>query len=118
MGETFMVEGGEGLKAAERANLELEGPGMSDLISSAWEHAGHSASSCTMALSSGLRSGRAPEKHVNDEELEISITSKKLYRKQSDTHVDSPGWSKPPETPRVSSLSSGSYSQLRPLTKK
>ena len=35
MGETFMVEGGEGLKAAERADLELEGPGMSDLISSA-----------------------------------------------------------------------------------
>ena len=35
MGETFMVEGGEGLKAAERADLELEGPGISDLISSA-----------------------------------------------------------------------------------
>ena len=35
MGETFMVEGGEGLKAAERADLELEGPGMSYLISSA-----------------------------------------------------------------------------------
>ena len=28
-----MVEGGEGLKAAERADLELEGLGMSDLIS-------------------------------------------------------------------------------------
>ena len=27
MGETFMVEGGEGLKAAELADLELEGPG-------------------------------------------------------------------------------------------
>ena len=35
MGETYMVEGGEGLKAAERANLELKGQGMSDLISSA-----------------------------------------------------------------------------------
>ena len=35
MGETFMVEGGEGLKAAERADLELEGPRISDLISSA-----------------------------------------------------------------------------------
>ena len=35
MGETFIVEGGEGLKTAERANLELEGPGISDLISSA-----------------------------------------------------------------------------------
>ena len=35
MGETFMVEGGEDLKAAERADLELEGPGISDLISSA-----------------------------------------------------------------------------------
>ena len=35
MGETFMVEGGEGLKAAKRADLELEGLGMSDLISSA-----------------------------------------------------------------------------------
>ena len=34
-GETFMVEGGEALKAAERADLELEGPGRSDLISSA-----------------------------------------------------------------------------------
>ena len=34
MGETFMVEGGEGLKAAEWADLELKGPGMSDLISS------------------------------------------------------------------------------------
>ena len=27
-----MVEGGEGLKVAERADFELEGPGMSDLI--------------------------------------------------------------------------------------
>ena len=35
MGETFIVEGGEGLKAAERADLELKGSGMSDLISSA-----------------------------------------------------------------------------------
>ena len=35
MGETFMVEGGEGLKAAERDDPELEGPGISDLISSA-----------------------------------------------------------------------------------
>ena len=35
MGETFMVEEGEGLKVAERADLELEGAGMSDLISSA-----------------------------------------------------------------------------------
>ena len=52
-----------------------------------------------MALSSGLRSGQAPERHVDDEELEISITSQKSYRKQSDTHVDSPGWSKPPERP-------------------
>ena len=30
-----MVEGGEDLKAAKRADFELEGPGMSDLISSA-----------------------------------------------------------------------------------
>ena len=35
MGEAFIVEGGEGLKTAERADLELEGPGISDLISSA-----------------------------------------------------------------------------------
>ena len=35
MGETFILEGGEGLKAAERVDLELEGPGISDLISSA-----------------------------------------------------------------------------------
>ena len=35
MGETLMVEGGEGLKAADRADLELEGPGISDLINSA-----------------------------------------------------------------------------------
>ena len=35
MGETFMVEGGEGLKTAERADLKLEGSGISDLISSA-----------------------------------------------------------------------------------
>ena len=34
-GEIFKVEGGEGLKAAERIDLELEGPGISDLISSA-----------------------------------------------------------------------------------
>ena len=33
MGETFMVEGGEGLKAAERADLELEGPEISDISS-------------------------------------------------------------------------------------
>ena len=35
MGETFIVEGGEGLKAAERADLKLEGPRMFDLTSSA-----------------------------------------------------------------------------------
>ena len=35
MGETFIVVGGEGLEAAERVDLELEGPGISDLISSA-----------------------------------------------------------------------------------
>ena len=35
MGEALIVEGGEGLKAAERVDLELEGPGISDLISSA-----------------------------------------------------------------------------------
>ena len=34
MEETFMVEGGEGLKAAEQADLELKDPGISDLISS------------------------------------------------------------------------------------
>ena len=33
--ETLIVEGGEGLKAAKRADFELEGPGMSYLISSA-----------------------------------------------------------------------------------
>ena len=32
-GENFIVEGGEGLKAAERVDLKLEGPGISDLIS-------------------------------------------------------------------------------------
>ena len=35
MGETFMVEGGEGLKTAELADFELDGLGISDLISSA-----------------------------------------------------------------------------------
>ena len=35
MGETLRVEGGDGLKAAERADLELEESGISDLISSA-----------------------------------------------------------------------------------
>ena len=35
MGEIFIVEGGEGLKAVEQIDLELEGPGISDLISSA-----------------------------------------------------------------------------------
>ena len=54
-----------------------------------------------MALSSGLRLGRAPERNVDDEKLEISITSQKSYRKQSDTHVDSPRWSKPPERQSV-----------------
>ena len=32
--ENFIAEGGEGLKAAERVDLKLEGPGISDLISS------------------------------------------------------------------------------------
>ena len=32
--ENFVAEGGEGLKAAERVDLKLEGPGISDLISS------------------------------------------------------------------------------------
>ena len=35
MRETFMVEGGKGLKVAKWVDLELEGPGISDLISSA-----------------------------------------------------------------------------------
>ena len=35
MAETVMMEGGEGLKIAKGADLELEGPGISDLISSA-----------------------------------------------------------------------------------
>ena len=35
MGEIFIVEGGEGLKEAEWIDLELEGLGISDLISSA-----------------------------------------------------------------------------------
>ena len=34
MGETFMVEGGGGLKTTEREDLELEGSGISNLISS------------------------------------------------------------------------------------
>ena len=34
MGENFLAGGGEGLKAAERVDLKLEGPGISDLISS------------------------------------------------------------------------------------
>ena len=71
-GETFIVEGGEGLKTAERADLELEGPGISDLISSAYGHGGHSANACAMTLSSGLRSGRTPERHLGNAELEIS----------------------------------------------
>ena len=32
--ENFIAEGGEGLKAVERIDLKLEGPGMSDLINS------------------------------------------------------------------------------------
>ena len=32
-GENFIAEGGESLKAAERVDLKLEGPGISDLIS-------------------------------------------------------------------------------------
>ena len=35
MEETFVAGGGEGLEAAERVDLELEGPGISYLISSA-----------------------------------------------------------------------------------
>ena len=35
MGETHMVEGGEGLEVVERADLKLDGPGMADFISSA-----------------------------------------------------------------------------------
>ena len=72
MGETFMVEGGEGLKVVERADLELEGPGISDLISSVYGRGGHSANTSAMTLSSGLRSGQAPERHVDRTELEIS----------------------------------------------
>ena len=35
MGETVVAGGGEDLKAAERVDLELEGLGISDLINSA-----------------------------------------------------------------------------------
>ena len=35
MGETPRVEGGEGLEGEERADLKLDGPGMSDFINSA-----------------------------------------------------------------------------------
>ena len=70
-GGGFHSEGGEGLKAAEWVDLELEGPGISDLISSAKGRGGHSANSCAMTLSSGLRSGRSPKKHKNNAELEM-----------------------------------------------
>ena len=33
MGETPVVEGGKGLETVERADLKLDGPGMSDFIS-------------------------------------------------------------------------------------
>ena len=66
-----MVEGGEGLKTAERVDLELEGPGLSDLISSAYGRGEHSANARAMALSSALRSIRALEKHVDKAESEI-----------------------------------------------
>ena len=71
MGEAFIVEGGEGLKAAERVDLKLEGPGISDLINSAQGHGGDLANSCAMTLSWGLISGRAPKKNTNNVELEM-----------------------------------------------
>ena len=118
MGETFMVEGGEGLKTAERADLQLEGPGISDLISFMYGRGGHSANASVMTLSSGLRLGRAPERHVDNAELEISnnliqvIPKTKRHSRRFSGVVQAIG------TPRVSSLSRGLYSQLRPLTKK
>ena len=71
MGETLIVAGGEGLKASERVDLKLEGLGMSDLISSAYGRAGHSANASATTLSSVLRLIRAPEKHEDDAESEI-----------------------------------------------
>ena len=80
-----MVEGGEGLKAAERADLELEGPGISDLISSAQGRGGHSASASAMMLSSALRSIRAPERQVDSAESEIPNDPIKIIPKTKRT---------------------------------
>ena len=85
MEETFMVEGGEGLKAAEWADLELEGLGMSDLISSTQGRGGHSLNASAMTLSSTLRSIRAPERHVNNAELEIPNNPIKVIPKTKRT---------------------------------
>ena len=100
MGETVMAGGGEGLKAAERADLELKGLGISDLISSALGREGHSANANAMALSSALRSIRAPEKHVDSTESEMPNDHTQVITKnRTNTHEDSRGWSKPPERP-------------------
>ena len=83
--EIFMVEGGEGLKTVERADLKLKGPGISDLISSAYGQEGHSASASAMTLSSVLRSIGAPERQVDSAELEIPNDPIKIIPKTKRT---------------------------------
>ena len=110
---------GEGLKVAGREDLEPEDPGIFDLISSELARGRHLASFCFTTSSSGLRSGRIPEKHTTNEKLGIPYNLRKLDRtkpKQSSRRFS--GVVQTAGTPSVSSLLRGSYSQLRPLTKK
>ena len=100
MGEDPRVAAGEDLETEERADLRLDGPGMSDLINSAYGRAGYPANARAMALSSALRSRRASGKQADSiksetfNHLQISHTEN-----STNTHEYYQGRPKPWEHP-------------------
>ena len=97
----------------------LEGPGISDLISSEYTHGGHLANYCFTSSSSELRLGRIPRGHITKAKLETPhdfrrlnlINANRSSRRFSGV-IQMVGMQS------VSSLSTGLYSQLRSPTKK
>ena len=69
-----MTERGEDLRKGSQTGLALDGPGISDLMSSEKARGEHLTSFCFTSSSSGLRSGRAPENHTTKAILEISYS--------------------------------------------
>ena len=109
--EGFMTEGGEGLKIGSRAGLALDGPGISDLMSSEYTRGWHLTNLRFTSSSTWLRPGRTPENHTTKPELETPKDFRKLdsigVRENSRRFS---GVVQEVGTPSASSRSAGPYS--------